>query len=257
MKAYLEYAEGASVAHRMNPTAKLLCSFVLCFACFCTSNLLFLVAASVLGFMLAASCGMVRRIAAMARTVAAFSLVLALVQVLTTQGGTPLVQVPWGVIGTSGLVAALTTVVRLVAASIPLFLTFYVTEVSDIANALVKNVRMPYRYAFAFTSTMRFIPTFMEDMAAIMEAQTARGVRFDRGGIVGKVRLMAPLCVPLLVSSVRKAGDAAIAVELRGFELRGRTSGYREYPFALRDYAAAFLSAAMLAVSISLSFFLP
>lgn len=254
MKDFLEYAEGDSALHRMNPTMKLFCSFVFCFACFCTSNLFFLVVALIFGFMLAASCGMARRIAAMARAVAAFSFVLALVQVLTTQGGVPLVQVPWGVVGTAGFVVALTTVIRLIAASIPLFLTFYVTEISDIANALVKNTRMPYRYAFALMSTMRFIPTFMGDMGAIMEAQTARGVRFDRGGIVSKVRLMAPLCVPLLVSSVRKAGDAAIAAELRGFELRGRASGYREYPFAACDYVAGAACLTMLAISIFLSF---
>lgn len=256
MKGFLEYVEGDSVLHRMNPTMKLMCSFVFCFACFCTSNLFVLAAALLFGLLLAVSCGMVHRVAAMARAVVAFSLILVFVQILTTQGGVPLVQVPWGVVGTAGFVAAFTTIVRLVAASIPLFLTFYVTEISDIANALVKNLRIPYRYAFALTSTMRFIPTFMEYMSAIVEAQTARGVRFDRGGIAGKVRLMVPLCVPLLVSSVRKAGDAAIAAELRGFELRGHASGYREYPFATCDYIAAALSLALFVLSISFSLFL-
>lgn len=62
----------------------------------------------------------------------------------------------------------------------------------------------------------------MNDMKGIMEAQTARGVEFDAGGIVRKVRLMVPLCVPLLVSSVRKTNSAAIAAEVRGFNLRTR-----------------------------------
>ncbi len=70
----------------------------------------------------------------------------------------------------------------------------------------------------------------MNDMKGIMEAQTARGVEFDAGGIVRKVRLMVPLCVPLLVSSVRKTNSAAIAAEVRGFNLRTASSGYKEYP---------------------------
>ena len=40
-----------------------------------------------------------------------------------------------------------------------------------------------------------------------------RGVEFD-GGIAKKIRLMMPLCVPLLVSSVRKTSSAAIAAEV-------------------------------------------
>ena len=71
-----------------------------------------------------------------------------------------------------------------------------------------------------------------------MEAQTSRGVEFDAGGIVKKVRLMVPLCVPLLVSSVRKTNSAAIAAEVRGFNLRTAASGYKEYPFAAFDVVA-------------------
>ena len=70
-----------------------------------------------------------------------------------------------------------------------------------------------------------------------MEAQTARGVQFDTGGVVKKARLMVPLCVPLLVSSVRKTNSAAIAAEVRGFNLRTSASGYKDYPLTSRDAA--------------------
>ena len=111
------------------------------------------------------------------------------------------------------------------------------TKLTDMANALVKVLHVPYKYAFTFMSTVHFIPVFMNDMAGIMEAQTARGVEFD-GGVLKKVRLMMPLCVPLLVSSVRKTNSAAIAAEVRGFDLRTRESGFKEYPFAGIDFAA-------------------
>ena len=44
-------------------------------------------------------------------------------------------------------------------------------------------------YAFTFASTVHFIPVFMNDMKSIMEAQTARGVEFDVGGIAQKTVL--------------------------------------------------------------------
>ena len=90
------------------------------------------------------------------------------------------------------------------------------------------------------------------DMKGIMEAQTARGVEFDAGGIVKKVRLMVPLCVPLLVSSVRKTNSAAIAAEVRGFNLRTSASGYKEYPFAALDVAALAGSVVLVAAAVAL-----
>ena len=96
------------------------------------------------------------------------------------------------------------------------------------------------------------LPVFMNDMAGIMEAQTARGVEFD-GGLVKKVRLMVPLCVPLLVSSVRKTNSAAIAAEVRGFNLRTRTSGYKDYPLHGEDFIAIAVCALVLAAAIALA----
>lgn len=252
MNQFLEYVPGASLLHRMNPVAKLVTAVAFALACFCTSNLVFLAVLLAAGFGLAASCGMVRQTVGLAKAVFAFSLILAIVQVLTTPTGAVLVELPWGYIGTGSLLAALTTIVRLIAAAIPLFLVFYVTKMNDITNAVVKVLHVPYKYAFTFTSTIHFIPVFMNDMKGIMEAQTARGVEFDAGGIVKKVRLMVPLCVPLLVSSVRKTNSAAIAAEVRGFNLRTAASGYKEYPFAAFDVVAMAGSLALVAIAVAL-----
>ena len=240
MSSFLEYVPGTSPLHRMNPVAKLAAAAAFALACFCSSNLAFLAVLLAAGFALAATCGMVRPAIGLAKAV------------FTTPSGAVLVELPWGYVGTGSLLAALTTVVRLVAAAIPLFLVFYVTKMNDITNAVVKVLHVPYKYAFTFTSTIHFIPMFMNDMKGIMEAQTARGVEFDAGGIVRKVRLMVPLCVPLLVSSVRKTNSAAIAAEVRGFNLRTAASGYKEYPFVAADVAAMAGSLALVAIAVAL-----
>lgn len=249
MNGFLEYVPGNSFLHRMNPVAKLAAAFILVIACFATSNFVVLALVLVLDAVLAAQCKMVPQALGLAKAVAAFSLLLALIALLFTPRGDVLVQLPWGYIGTESVVAAVLVIVRLVACAVPLFLVFYVTKLNDMANAMVKQLRVPYKYAFAFTSTVRFIPVFMNDMAGIMEAQTARGVEFD-GGLAKRIRLMVPLCVPLLVSSVRKTNSAAIAAEVRGFHLRTRQSGFKEYPFATRDYLALAASIAILVLAI-------
>ena len=254
MNGFLEYVPGDSLLHRLNPVAKLIFAVLFAIACFCTGNLIFLCVMLALGIAMALSCGMMRQTLGLMKAVAVFSIILAVLLILTTPTGDKLVDLPWGYIGTGSLLAALTTIVRLEAAAIPLFLTFYVTKITDLSNSVVKVLHVPYKYAFTFASTVHFIPVFMNDMKGIMEAQTARGVEFDQGGIVNKVRLMVPLCVPLLVSSVRKTNSAAIAAEVRGFNLRTRESGFRQYPFAAADIAALALAVALLAACIGLNF---
>ena len=86
-------------------------------------------------------------------------------------------------------------------------------------------------------------------MAAIMEAQTARGVEFDCG-LVKRVRLMVPLCVPLLVSSVRKTNSSAIAAEVRGFYLRGRDSAFKHYAVGGFDWVSIAFCVVLLVLAI-------
>lgn len=255
MSNFMEYVEGESVLHRMNPIAKLVCAIVLCVACFCSSSLPFLLGMVAVGFALATASKLVGPTLGLARAVLIFSLILAVIQVLSTPSGALLVALPWGYIGTGSPLAAATTVVRLVAASIPLCIALRVTKLSDITNSLVKVAHVPYRYAFTFTSAIRFIPLFMSDMRAITEAQTARGVNMDEGGMAHKIRLMAPLCVPLLVGSVRKVNTLALAAEMRGFGLRTAESGYDEYAFAACDYAGMAASVTLLAIAITVTFF--
>ena len=250
MNGFLEYVPGDTLLHRLNPVAKLVFAIVFAIACFCTGNLVYLCAMLVLALGMAASCGMMKQTFGLMKAVFAFSVILAILLILTTPRGDVLVELPWGYIGTGSILAAVTTVIRLEAAAIPLFLTFYVTKISDLSNSVVKVLHVPYKYAFTFASTVHFIPVFMNDMKGIMEAQTARGVEFDQGGIVNKVRLMVPLCVPLLVSSVRKTNSAAIAAEVRGFNLRTRESGYKQYPMAGADIAVMALAVALIAVAI-------
>lgn len=253
MAGFLEYVPGKSFLHRMNPVAKLICALLISVACFSTSNLILLALILVADFAMAASCSMTKQAVGLAKAVVVFSIILALIALLTKPSGVELVPLPWGYIGTGSIASALLILMRLVACAIPLFLVMYVTKLNDLANASCKILHVPYKYAFTFTSAIHFIPVFMNDMSGIMEAQTARGVEFD-GSFAKKIRLMVPLTVPLLVSSVRKTNSAAIAAEVRGFNLRTRESGYKEYPFSTFDYGAMVVCVLLIVIAIIANF---
>ena len=67
-----------------------------------------------------------------------------------------------------------------------------------------------------------------------------------------KFSMILPLCAPLLISSVRRTDQTAVAAEVRGYRLRTRESGYKRYPFTGTDLGALICCLALLAGAILL-----
>ena len=84
MAKFLEYVPGESFLHRMNPCVKLIGAVLIAIACFVTSNLVFLLILLAAALVMAASCGLGRETAGLCKAVFAFSLILAVVILLTT-----------------------------------------------------------------------------------------------------------------------------------------------------------------------------
>ena len=141
-------------------------------------------------------------------------------------------------------------VLRLMAATLPLSVLISVTNLNDLSNTLVTVLHIPYKYAFTFTSAIRFIPVFSSEMSGIIESQKARGVDFEVKNPFKKFGMILPLCFPLLISSVRKIESTATAAELRGFYLRTRKSCTKKYPVHLSDVIFILISGAVLAAGI-------
>ncbi|MDR2607848.1 MAG: energy-coupling factor transporter transmembrane protein EcfT [Treponema sp.] len=253
MSGLLDYVSGNSLLHRLNPLTKLLLAFGLCVSCFLSMN--HLVILGIIGFtlILSALSGVLRRSVRIFVSLIKLSIVLFVAQIFFVREGEVLIRFPFNIyITDSGLSFSLLFVMRLIAATQPLALMLSVTRISDISNVLVRCCRIPYKYTFVLTTAMRFIPIFSNEMTGIMEAQISRGVEFDTKNFFKKIRLLLPLCVPLLISSVRKIEGGAISAELRGFNLRGRLSGSKTYPFGPIDAVMLLLCAGIVAAAVIL-----
>ncbi|MDR2482318.1 MAG: energy-coupling factor transporter transmembrane protein EcfT [Treponema sp.] len=251
MTGLLDYAPGNSALHRLHPLTKLVLSFVFCAVCFITENPLLPLSVLLITLGLDALAGVAGRGLRILLSLGKFSLFLFAVQALFVRDGRALLTLPLGIVITDrGLLFSLLFVLRLLAAAMPLALLFSVTRMNDIANVLVRNAGIPYKYAFVLTTAMRFIPLFAQEMAGIIEAQIARGVEFDTRNFFKKVKLLLPLCVPLLISSVRRIEGGAISAELRGFNLRTRYSGCKRYAFTGGDALACFTGALLIAAAL-------
>jgi energy-coupling factor transport system permease protein len=246
MTGLLDYSAGDSVLHRLNPVTKLILSFGLCASCFLSGDLRLILGIILLNLLVSALSGIISRSLRILRSLVKLSILLFVVQVFFVREGRVLLRFP-APLTDRGLLFSLLFVCRLIAATMPLTLMLSVTRMSDISNVLNRYFRIPYRYTFVLTTAIRFIPLFADEMAAIIDAQVARGVDFDTRNVVKKLRLLLPLCVPLLISSVRRIEGGAISAELRGFNLRRPDSGCKRYPLGAADCAALLVLAVIVA----------
>lgn len=246
MTSIIDYVPGSTLLHRLNPVTKLALAAAIIAATFLADTYALLLGLLALTFALGAYAGVAGRLAHLLKVLVPLVVVMLVLQLAFVRGG----NVVWGFVTTGGLISGSKVCLRLLGVALPLLLVLMVTKLTDLANACVEVLRVPYRYAFTFTTALRFVPVFSQEMSAIMEAQTARGVEYDTRNPFRKLQLMLPLCVPLLVSSVGRTDAIALAAEQRGFYLRTRESSYRRYPFAARDWAALACCVALIALGV-------
>ncbi len=113
---------------------------------------------------------------------------------------------------------------------------FFVTTSPDELEQIMKWMRVPRDIVFAFVTAVRFIPVVMLDAFQIMDAQKSRGLEFEKGNIVRRVRNMVPILIPLVVNSVIRSGELAEAMESRGYGSTPKPTSL--YGMTLRWYDA-------------------
>lgn len=244
----IDYIPGDTILHRLNPVTKLGIAVAIILATFLADRYVMLIGLIVLSCALGALAGGGRRVASLMKLLVPVAAIMLALQLAFVRGGTPVL----GPVTDEGLLTGTKACLRLIGIALPLMVVLMATKTTDLANACVEQLHVPYRYAFTFTTALRFVPVFTQEMNAIMEAQTARGIEFDTKNPFKKLMLMLPVCVPLLVTSVGKTDATALAAEQRGFYLRTRESSFKRYPFAGRDVATGALCIALVVAGVLL-----
>ncbi len=246
MTNVIDYVAGDSLLHRLNPVTKLALAAGIIIATFLGTTYPLLIGLLVVTFALAAYAKSTAGLVSLAKLMVPLALVMLVLQTVFIRTGDPVFA--W--VTTDGLLTGSKAGLRLLGVALPLILMLTVTQLGDLANAVVEVLHVPYRYAFTFTTALRFVPVFSQEMNAIMEAQTARGIEYDTKNPIKKMQLMLPLCIPLLVSSVAKTDATALAAEQRGFYLRTRESSYKRYPMLARDFAVLAASIGLIVLGV-------
>ena len=108
------------------------------------------------------------------------------------------------------------------------------TQPRDLVGAL-QQIRLPVDYTLMLLIAIRFIPTLQLEGKRIQEAQLARA--YNPGeGVIGKVRSLTPIIIPLVSNALGKANVLGLTIDLRGLRTMERTpSPDKQYGAA--DYA--------------------
>jgi energy-coupling factor transport system permease protein len=118
------------------------------------------------------------------------------------------------------------------------FLFFRAMTPEEVGNGL-RKMGLPYGFSFILSTAMRYVPLIGRRIRLVMEAQTSRGIDL-RPRIRNAGNFMA-LLMPLLVQSFLLAEELAMAMEARGFGLKGR-SFRKIYRIRLGEYVLMLVS---------------
>lgn len=172
-------------------------------------------------------------------------LITVVLQLLFSQGDTLLFQLGWIQITQEGLINAVKIIIRFVLIifmSTILTLTTTPLEIADGIESLLnplKRFKVPVQeIALVLSIALRFVPTLMQETEKIMDAQKSRGVEFDVGSLIERMKKIVPLLIPLFISSIDRADELATAMTARGYHGGDHRTKLRALEWDVRDYLA-------------------
>jgi energy-coupling factor transport system permease protein len=239
MSVVASYIPRNSFIHQLNPLTKFLWTLVIMTLSFFFTDPLALGILFASIVLVAALGGILQEMIPAFKGLLIFAGLFILFQIFfITEGKTLITLIPGTNIGRitdKGLWGCLAMGARMIviAASFPVLMG--TTQVKDLVILLVEKLKVPYTYAFMFVTSLRFIPTFMQEMDQIIQAQCSRAHRLDQRNFLMRLLSLCPLAIPLMITSIKKAEQLAISMETRGFGSGKRTYLYQNH-FKTRDW---------------------
>jgi len=137
------------------------------------------------------------------------------------------------------------------------FSVFFLTTSPDHLGLALEESRVPYEFAFAFTTAVRFVPVLAEEAQTIMDAQKARGLELEKGGLLKRIRNYVPVLIPLIVSAIRRSLELAEAMESRAWGATKKRTNLYALKLHRGDYALIAITVGILVAAIYIRLFVP
>lgn len=239
------YTEGNTFLHRMDPRVKIVAVVSMSLLAFMLSSLGALLMLLVVIFLLLflARASFSRTMFALKFVLRFMVLIIALWPIFDPTGTPVLASLGPIKITEPAIWRGVTSASRVGCLATVWYILMFTTSQRDLVRALVK---MGLRFDFGLTLaiSLRFLPTFSALIDSIKDAQRARGLELNRGGLLKRSRNYLAILVPTVVSALRTADALSLALQSRAYGARAD----RTY---LRDLKMRSVDAVALAVVVA------
>ena len=260
-----QYYPAKSLLHRMDPRMKVILTAVFIVLIFLANNFASMaLVLAFLGITVALSRVPLKMILRGLKAIVIIVVFTSVLNLFYVQGRKTLVDF-WIVhITTKGVYTALFMAIRIMALIISSSLLTYTTTPTNLTDGL-ERLLSPLRYlrvpvhdiAMMMTIALRFIPTLIDEVGRIMNAQKARGADLETGNLFQRAKALVPIFIPLFISAFRRAYDLAFAMDCRCYRGGEGRTRMKRMQLAFRDFGSLFAMAAVLAGVIVINHFIP
>lgn len=148
-----------------------------------------------------------------------------------------------------GLAYGVMVIFRTLTLILTIPLVIFTTDLSTLIVGLVR-MRVPYRVAFVFSATLRFLPLWFQEIQAIQEAQRLRGLAVESMNWLKRVLVYSRIAVPLILGALTRSQQIEVALAARAFSGSPKRTYLHESTLHAADYAVLFLCSSVLLVAV-------
>ncbi|TYB30687.1 MAG: energy-coupling factor transporter transmembrane protein EcfT [Candidatus Mcinerneyibacterium aminivorans] len=106
----------------------------------------------------------------------------------------------------------------------------------------LKKLKVPVEeISLMLVIALRFIPTIINEIDRLIKAQKSRGVNFEKGNIIQRIKKLIPVFIPLFISFFKRADELAEAMESRAYQGGAKRTKRVKLKFKRRDYVSFIL----------------
>lgn len=136
-----------------------------------------------------------------------------------------------------GILLGLALGARLMAMGVCFYGFSVTTSPADIALAL-NRLGVPYKFSYLTSFAFRFLPLMQDEARTLLTAMAVRGTSEGSSkNPIRRGRALVRMLFPMLVGSMKRSGDIALSMELRGYGLPGKRTFHRTLHFRAVDGA--------------------
>jgi energy-coupling factor transport system permease protein len=237
-----KYTDKGTGIHKLNPWCKLAWIATVFILALLFNNPLYLLLLFLSTLPLVLAAGIAKEWASLMK----FSLLLCLLIIVinalaSNQGSHILYQIPFAIpivgapkITLEAVLWGVGNSLRLLAIISAFTILTFTIHPDDLILVLMK-AKLPYKSVMVTSLSTKSVPALIDDAQRISDVQKSRGLEFDKGGRIQKVKSYMAVGIPLLSNSLDRAVQVAEAMESRAFGSTKNRTFYKELKMSRFD----------------------